>query len=1573
MIKKTVQIALFLSLMSFSGFAQEVYMSISGKSVYIQSGDNRHQYDIWIKPAEQSGNGSLQIYDAGLGGAVDLVTKDSTITTTTFRLYNFDDIYQVNGNSLDSKSSAPVELNALTAKNEERFKNRWVPLADVQGNGNGYIIRVTTDDGDDINSFNFRVVNDRGDILNGKDWKIIAIDLSIGLYRSRTTNRFQIKPHILSDNTFNPDLTVNGAEDSETSKIDSFGEEYAASGASIPPQKFGTENTWGIQIKGSKDWLNTLTVFGTDKPVLWEFEPLVIPDYQKPAINISMTDASRCTDKNFELTGTSFHPEDLRNSKWIASNTQIGSGASPSISFKSRGTVPVDILIPNEGAYFPRFWNYKYDVFVNTPPIAKLEVPKLIISPSESIVFDASQSYDMEGKELRYTWLVNNTRRGETGPTFTFMSTVSGVYNVSVQISDGGNSIRCSVAQRQQLIRVNTQPYAEIQFPEVSGTNEDITFRVVNQSDSDNDNLSYFWTVNGERSKVSSDSVVVSHEKAGFYDIALAVNDSSGANNSEFTVNKTYEINAAPIPIFTIPDIVAPGDIFTLNADSSSDENNDELLYSWSVNDNEVSNSPNYPLSLDEAGDYEVMLTVDDQRGTTNSVQSLSRKIHVNAAPSPVITAVPMTSSSNVEFSASNSLDAETELKSFVWDFGDGNSATGPNVNHQYQSTGSYTVKLTVDDGFALANSVQSSEHVIVVNSFPVASFNTPEVVAPGESFTVDGSQSSDNEGKITRYAWFTNDMPAGEGVTNTISLDTPGLHTLTLAVNDDSGFEEAVGHSSKQIRVNTPPVGLWRTEPVELVPGENIRFIANESYDPDGTITSYEWEFEDGSTATGASIDKVFEDGGLKNFTLTVTDNDGLNNSSTSVEGSVNVNHQPYIVTESIVRSNSIDVRLDASESYDLDDNPVSFEWTLPDGSKRYESSFSWAAPEPGVHIVGLTLNDGLGLANSVNTESIRVLINRPVHAVVDSLITSCTGQTVLFNSSQSYDPDGDAFKVQWDFGNGENSEEANPSYSYQVPGVYEAKLTLDDGFSGENSVARIPVIIEGSPVAKFNISDTTICVNSSLDFDGTSSTDPSGSLPSFSWDFGDGNSATGGKYRHIFTEPGEYTVSLTVEGSGSGQCSNVSQVTGKVRVIEGPVAEFELPSSIAPGEPVSLDASASSVAGGFKSAKWTIDTESSSEELSGMITEHTFTEPGEYFVTVTLETNTDTDCNTVSLTKIIKVNASPVIVWQLPKNIPAGGDLKLDALSSNDPDGYIKQFRWFMDGKEISSNATEIIKTITPGNHTVRVEVKDNSPATNNHAAMERSFFANSAPKPVIVGPEIVYQNEDVSVSTSVTKDKDGDTVTSVWKLDGKVVSSPEFTANEARPYMITLVQNDGRGLPNSIDSTIYRVNPVKIPEINPVYPARLNSGGVITISDLKINGPWKFVVNGSTVDQWSAERAGTSTFTLGWIPRGIVLSESKYSIEVIEPLKFTEDISPYVLQWNPSNPTTILKAPSINRDPMQIEITWKQNGQIIGKGLQLQTNLVKGTNNFTVEIKDLKVAQSTPISTNITVNTQ
>tara|TARA_Y100001935_G_scaffold251458_1_gene253426 strand:+ start:54277 stop:58992 length:4716 start_codon:yes stop_codon:yes gene_type:complete len=1571
MYKRLLIVSAFL-LTGLQGFAQEMYLSISGSNVGVLSGDSRHQYDIWIKPEGSATTGSVQIFDAGLGGAVDLITNENANTVTTYQLYRFEDLYSENGNSVIRRTTNPSPVAEIVAKNEERFKNRWVPLADLLGSSKGYIVRVSSDDGDDVNSYNLRVASQSGQVLSGTDWKIIAIDLSIGVFRTEKNTQFQLRPYQPAEPGTEPSLQVNGEEDSKVRLIDSFGDRYPVDGAAIDDSRYGIKNVWGLEVTGSTDWLNTFTVYGKGSPVLWEFQPIVLSESQKPQLTITETEATECAAKSFELSGSAFNPGDLRQAIWMMNGVRISTGNAPTIGFEDRGRLNIDVLIPNMRSYFPEFWSYSKEVFINTSPVVELEAPKKILSPSEPLTLSAEGSYDPEGQQVYYTWFVNGTRRG-TGPTFKFSNTVSGSYNISVQVSDGGSNLSCSNSQSDVQIRVNTQPYAEISVRPVSGTDDPITLKAINVSDSDNDQLSYLWEGIGIPANSTGDSVTVSHAQPGVYPVRLTINDGSGAQNARFSVNKVYEINAAPIPDFSVPVNVAPGDVFTLNGVESMDPNQDRLSYRWLVNGNNYSTDQITTISLDSPGTYRITLEVNDMRNASNSIQQITKSVHVNAAPTPVITAASMSSGANVEFEAGSSFDSENQLESYNWDFGDGNFAFGPRVSHTYQRTGEYTVRLTVDDGSQLANSIQSTEHTIVINSYPTASFEAPDVVAPGEPFTVDGSASTDPEGTISAYNWMANGNPVGNGSTTSITLNKPGLHTVGLTVTDNSGFDEAKGFQSKLVRVNQPPVAIWRTEPTHPVPGQEVKIIADGSFDPDGSIDRYQWVFEDGTAIRGLQIQRVFQEGGPKKFTLAVTDNDDLSNSTTTVEGVIQVNNQPYIVTEPIVRSNSVHVRLDASESYDLDNDALTFEWTLPDGTKRREASFTWTAQEPGVHFIGLTVNDGQGLENSKNSESVQVMVNRPVQAVVDSVITSCTGQTVLFNSSRSYDPDGDPFKVQWNFGNGQTSDEANPTFVYDQPGVYEATVTLDDGFSRQRATAKIPVIIEGSPVARLNVSETTVCVNSAITFDGSQSSDPSGSLPSLSWDLGDGNSATGAITKHTFVEPGTYTVTLTVEGSGSGQCSNVSQATATITVVEGPEAAFDLPDWAAPGEPVMLDGSASNAVGGFKSAKWLIETASETKEIEGLTTTHTFETPGEYMVTLLLQTNTDTECNTVSLTRSIKVNAKPEIVWTLPEMIAAGGDLKLDALESSDEDGYIKQFKWYIDDGFVSYNASELVKAIAPGRHKVTLEIRDNSNASNNFVSQEKYFFANSSPKPTIQAPGVVYQNQTVALRSGLAQDADGDLVTTKWKLDGAPLPSPSFVASEAKTYVVTLIQDDGRGLENSVDSTVMEINPVKIPEVHPVYPKQIVAGGILSLDELNVTNEWFFANNTVLESTWRAQGSGLRTFNLAWAPQGRELARKDFNITVFEPLNFTKQPTPTTISWNPANPITILTAPAVNRDPSDVEYIWKKSGKEIGRGMQISSQLNKGLNKYTIEVYDLNVAQSKPITVDLIITAE
>lgn len=1570
---KRLTLIVSLLIIANSVAAQEMYFSISGKGTNILSGDTRHQYDIWIKPAKDAPNGSLQIFDAGLGGAVDVITANTGNTTTTFQLFTFDGVYSIVGPSVKAKNDSQAPITQLVTNAEERFRNRWVSLSDISSaNEDGYVIRVSTSEGADINSFNLRVMSESGDVLSGSSWQIIAIDLSVGLYKSTTGKSYQLKPFLLNDSV-SPKLVAAGEEDSKIQKMDSFGNTYTLSDTNIPPSRFGIKNNWGLTIGGSKDWLNTLTVYGVDSPVLWLFEPIATDILKKPNLVVNENPSQKCIEKGFELSGINLSALDLNNAQWFLKDDQVAKGSRPVVKFQNTGNSELDILIPNQKTYFPEYWTYKETIFVNTPPIARLDAPKLIVSPSETITLSAEKSYDLENQPLSYSWFVNGSQRG-SGPTFEFSNTISGQYNISVRVSDGGASAICSIDEKQVRIRVNTQPYAEISLQQVIGTNETQIITTINNNDSDGDSLIYTWSGDGITDDVYGSSVSVSHSTPGSYSVNLTVNDGTESSNATYSISKKYEVNAPPIPAFTIPEKAAPGDIITLDGSSSITPNTENISYKWFLNNRLIAENVKTTYTINDPGTYDIKLIVNDGRSVSNSSQEIAQKIRINSAPIPIISADKITSLSHVNFSARESFDAEAAITSYDWDFGDGKKASGIDVANTYQSTGSYRVILTVNDGEGLANSVRTTEHNLIINEYPVADFTVPNAVAPGEAFIADGSLSYDNDGTISSYIWYVNGTEISNDVKASITFDKVGTHTIALRVKDNSGYEFAEGITTKAVRVNAPPVPKWKTIPDQIVPNTEIKFTADDSYDPDGTIKDYIWKFEDGTQLRGKIIQRIFDQSGIQKFTLTVIDNDELANSSVTINGQVNVNHQPYILTETFIRTNSLNVQLSALGSYDLDNNPLSYTWTLPDGSKRHEASFNWLASEPGVHFVGLTVDDGLGLSNSKNSETIQILINSPVKAVVESEIASCSGQTVLFNSSQSFDPDGDAFSVKWDFGNGVTSDEANPSYVYEKPGIYNAILTLDDGFSKYKTVTHIPVIIEDSPIAKFNISDTTICVNSAITLDGTASTDPSGALPSFSWDTGDGKSKTGPKVNHVYTEPGVYTVTLTIEGSGSGRCGNMSQTTATVRVIEGPEAVFELPEWTEPGQTITLDGSKSKADGGIKTAKWIIEGDQVQDTVSGINNAYTFTTPGEYFVTLEIITNSTTSCNTVMKTETVKVNAPPVIVWTLPENVAAGSDIKLDALKSYDTDGYIKHFKWYVDDGFVGNNASEIVKTISSGQHRVTLEITDNSLAKNNTVISEKSFFANSSPTPsIIASSNIAYPNQTVSFRSGLAQDRDNDILSSSWFVNNKPVSTPTFKVEEIANYRVTLIQDDGRGLPNSIDSAVVNFTPTPFPTISPEIPNKIVVGGTLSLADLMIPEAWRFKNQAIYEDKWIAYSPGIAEITLAWIPTNQELTTQTFEIEAIVPLQFTQQVPSKRLKWNPANPSIILAAPTVNRDLSEVSYTWKQRGQVIGEGLQIGTKLIKGENRFTITVNDNAVLQSKPISIDIVIVTE
>nr|WP_305852094.1 pre-peptidase C-terminal domain-containing protein [Aliikangiella sp. G2MR2-5] len=98
-------------------------------------------------------------------------------------------------------------------------------------------------------------------------------------------------------------------------------------------------------------------------------------------------------------------------------------------------------------------------------------------------------------------------------------------------------------------------------------------------------------------------------------------------------------------------------------------------------------------------------------------------------------------------------------------------------------------------------------------------------------------------------------------------------------------------------------------------------------------------------------------------------------------------------------------------------------------------------------------------------------------------------------------------------------------------------------------------------SPTASF----TNSCTELACDFNGSASSDPDGSIASYSWNFGDGSTASGATTAHTYAAAGTYTVQLTVtddKGASNSTSKSVTVTTsgGGDNVLENGVAKTNL-----------------------------------------------------------------------------------------------------------------------------------------------------------------------------------------------------------------------------------------------------------------------------------------------------------------------------------------------------------------------------------------------------------------------------
>ena len=290
---------------------------------------------------------------------------------------------------------------------------------------------------------------------------------------------------------------------------------------------------------------------------------------------------------------------------------------------------------------------------------------------------------------------------------------------------------------------------------------------------------------------------------------------------------------------------------------------------------------PGYPgLDVDNEGGVHVVWT-DDTDSHPRNVYYTKVDLPGNP-PTAVIKAIPTSGLTplTVTFIGTDSSDPDGNIVDYRWNFGDGTKASGKRVKHTYTEAGTYYAILTVIDNDMRTGTAQVEIFVSTGEPVPVISVSASSGMIP-LTVAFDGSGSSDFDGQIVTYLWNFGDGTSVEGVTATHTYENGGKYTASLTVTDDDG---KTGTAYQEITVFQKPVAIFTATPdIGKAPLE-VSFDASDSYDPDGYVNTYKWDYGDGFYSLSKREKHTYSTPGTFLVVFTAVDDDHVTDTATTV-----------------------------------------------------------------------------------------------------------------------------------------------------------------------------------------------------------------------------------------------------------------------------------------------------------------------------------------------------------------------------------------------------------------------------------------------------------------------------------------------------------------------------------------------------------------------------------------------------------------------------------------------------------------------------------------------------------------
>lgn len=468
----------------------------------------------------------------------------------------------------------------------------------------------------------------------------------------------------------------------------------------------------------------------------------------------------------------------------------------------------------------------------------------------------------------------------------------------------------------------------------------------------------------------------------------------------------------------------------------------------------------------------------------------------------------------------------------YLWDFGDGSLSTLQNPVHSYSKPGIYTICLRINS----SDSTCSSSYCMPVTlGSPVpepcyATFSWYPGDSSGATFIFEAYTKQNHTGTF-KWNFGDSTIAAGQKVSHTFSGTQSSFNVCLSSEEIAADGTLCTSVTCQEVKVDTPSACKNSFYYQVDSTGAGYTFVG---WTKENTIDKWQWDFGDGTTSFGQKAWHIFTgNNSIYNVCLTtfkITGDSSLCTSTSCQEVFVNSpsqcnNHFEITSADNITFtfSGKVDAAYKATEYFwDFGDGNTATGPVITHtfrGTKAemfYKVCLTTLVPIPGT--------TGFHQCKSTSCQLVYPGNNMMCQAAMNAIPDS-SGYSYRFENLSKGNPS----LISWDFGDGMQSNQANPVHTYAKPGIYTACLFVSDTLNNcwDNTCQEIWVnMIQNGCKASFNAYQAENAAGNTYSFINTSSPGYSNQF----WTFGDGSVSYEQNPVHTFDAPGKYNACLTV-----------------------------------------------------------------------------------------------------------------------------------------------------------------------------------------------------------------------------------------------------------------------------------------------------------------------------------------------------------------------------------------------------------------------------------------------------------